>query len=199
VGQLEDDLFDFVQHIRIRHPLATFSLVGHSSGGGFSLRFACGKFGTLFDRYILAAPFIHHAVATTKPGSGGWARPFMPRLIALTILDVMGMKLFQHLPVLAFAVPEGRSDLTGFYSFRLQANFRPDTMKWKQQLKKLQRPVDLIVGENDELFIAHAYATLLTPLTPHISVQVLPGLGHVDIYAKPVAMNAIVESVKRAA
>ena len=72
-------------------------------------------------------------------------------------------------------------------------------MKWKQPLKKLQRPVDLIVGENDELFIVHAYATLLTPLTPHISVQVLPGLGHVDIYVKPVAMNAIVESVKRAA
>ena len=93
-------------------------------------------------------------------------------------------------------MPEGRSDLTGFYSFRLQANFRPDTMKWKQPLKKLQRPVDLIVGENDELFIVHAYATLLTP---HISVQVLPGLGHVDIYMKPVAMNAIVESVKRAA
>ncbi|MGZ3237650.1 MAG: alpha/beta hydrolase [Burkholderiaceae bacterium] len=196
VGQLEDDVADFVKYIRVSHPHAKLSLVGHSSGGGFSLRFACGKSGTLFDHYVLAAPFLHHAAPTTRPGSGGWARPFMPRLIALTILDVIGLKLFQYLPVLAFAVPEGRSDLTGFYSFRLQSNFRPDTMKWKEHIKNLQRPVDVIVGENDELFVASAYAPLLTPLTPHILVKVLPGLGHVDIYASPLAKDTIVSLVK---
>jgi pimeloyl-ACP methyl ester carboxylesterase len=196
VGQLEDDVADFVKHLRITHPYAKLALIGHSSGGGFSLRLACGKYATLFDRYVLAAPFIHHAVPTTRPGSGGWARPFMPRIIALTILDVMGLKLFQHLHVLAFAVPEGRSDLTGFYSFRLQSNFRPDTMKWKAQISNLQRPVDVIVGENDELFVANSYATLLKPLTPHISVQVLPGLGHLDIYSNPTAMNAISSYVR---
>ena len=90
---------------------------------------------------------------------------------------------------------EGRSDLTGFYSYRLQSNLRPDTMKWKEQIRNLQRPVHVVVGENDELFVANAYAPLLTPLTPHISVQVLPGLGHIDIYAKPAAMNAIANLV----
>jgi pimeloyl-ACP methyl ester carboxylesterase len=199
VGQLEDDVADFVKHLRVTHPHAKLVLIGHSSGGGFSLRFACGKYAALFDRYILAAPFIHHAVPTTRPGSGGWARPFMPRIIALTILDVMGLKLFQHLEVLAFAVPEGRSDLTGFYSFRLQSNFRPDTMNWKTQIRNLTRPVDVIVGEKDELFVADAYAPLLTPLTPHISVQVLPGLGHLDIYSHPIALNAIVARAKLAA
>jgi alpha-beta hydrolase superfamily lysophospholipase len=90
VGQLEDDVADFVKHLRIAHPHAKLVLIGHSSGGGFSLRFACGKYGALFDRYILAAPFIHHAVSTTRPGSGGWARPFMPRIIALTTLTRWG-------------------------------------------------------------------------------------------------------------
>jgi pimeloyl-ACP methyl ester carboxylesterase len=196
IGQLEDDLVDFVKYIRVTYPDAKLSLIGHSSGGGFSLRFACGKFGALFDRYILAAPFIHHAVPTTRPNSGGWARPFMPRLIALSILDAMGLKWFQHLPVLAFALPEGRSDLTGFYSFRLQANFRPDMMKWKQQIGNLQRPVDIIVGKNDELFVADAYAPLLTPLSPHISVQVLPGLTHLDFYLKPAVFKIIAGLVK---
>lgn len=195
VGQLEDDLVDLVGHIRLSRPGARLTLIGHSSGGGFALRFACGQSGTLFERYILAAPFIHHAVPTTRPGSGGWARPFWARLIALNILDAMGLKWFQHLPVLAFAVPAGRTDLTGFYSFRLQSNFRPEMMKWKENLKKLRRPVDVVVGENDELFIAHAYAPLLTPLSPHIAVRVLPGLTHLDVYAKPAAIEAIARLV----
>lgn len=196
VGQLEDDLVDFVRHLRTKFPEAKFSLVGHSSGGGFSLRFGCGKFGTLFDRYILAAPFIHHAVATTRPNSGGWTRVFMPRLIALIILNSIGLKWFQNLPVLAFALPPGRDDLTGFYSFRMQANFRPDTMKWKEQIKNLQRPVDVVVGENDELFIANAYAPLLTPLSPHISVHVMPELRHLDFYLEPVVFDTIARLVK---
>lgn len=195
VGQLEDDLVDFVGHIRRARPDARLTLIGHSSGGGFALRFACGEGGALFDHYVLAAPFLHHAVSTTRPGSGGWARPFWARLIALNILDAMGLKWFQHLPVLAFAVPAGRTDLTGCYSFRLQSNFRPEMMRWKENLGRLRRPVDVLVGENDELFVAQAYAPLLTPLSAHISVRILPGLTHLDIYTKPAAIDAIARLV----
>ena len=108
----------------------------------------------------------------------------------------MGLKWFRHLPVLAFAIHTGRSDLTGFYSYRLQTNFRPDTMKWKQQMNNLKRPVAVIVGEKDELFVAGEYANLLTPLSSQVSVKVLPGLGHIDIYSKPAAVEAIVAAIK---
>ena len=38
IGQLEDDLADFVGMLRPLHPNASFSLIGFSSGGGFVLR-----------------------------------------------------------------------------------------------------------------------------------------------------------------
>ena len=40
VGQLEDDLADFVAVVRKTAPTAPLTLVGHSSGGGFALRVA---------------------------------------------------------------------------------------------------------------------------------------------------------------
>src|SRR5882724_7404175 len=40
VGQLEDDLADFVATVRTTMPSAPLTLVGHSSGGGFALRVA---------------------------------------------------------------------------------------------------------------------------------------------------------------
>ncbi len=40
VGQLEDDLVDFVAHVRKSAPDLPLTLVGHSAGGGFSLRVA---------------------------------------------------------------------------------------------------------------------------------------------------------------
>ena len=38
IGQLEDDLADFIAVLRPLHPNASFSLIGFSSGGGFVLR-----------------------------------------------------------------------------------------------------------------------------------------------------------------
>ena len=40
VGQLEDDLADFVADIRKTAPTVPLTLIGHSSGGGFALRVA---------------------------------------------------------------------------------------------------------------------------------------------------------------
>ena len=56
VGQLEDDLADFVARLRRDHPDASLTLVGFSSGGGFVLRAMAGQDEALFDRFILISP-----------------------------------------------------------------------------------------------------------------------------------------------
>ena len=74
-------------------------------GGGFSLRMAADTRGVLFDGHVLAAPKIHHAPPLARPRVGGWAVPFMPRLVGLTILHTLGLRFWEHLPVIAFAPP----------------------------------------------------------------------------------------------
>ena len=70
VGQLEDDVADFMQ----AQPHASPStLVGFSSGGGFALRLAASAQGKLFDRYLLLAPFLHHPAPVTRAAGWLWA------------------------------------------------------------------------------------------------------------------------------
>ncbi|MDT9002041.1 alpha/beta fold hydrolase [Paucibacter sp. APW11] len=195
IGQLDDDLADFVALLRQQHPKATLSLVGLSSGGGFTLRSAGGANGELFDRYVMLAPMLHQAAPTARPQSGGWVRANVPRMIALTLLDKLGLRLFQQLPVLAFALPpEAAATRTLAYSYRLQLSFRPHE-DYLADVRGIRRPCLLLVGAKDEIFRAEQYAPLLEPLQPLLKVEVLPGLKHLDVAVDTRALQRIAAAV----
>jgi pimeloyl-ACP methyl ester carboxylesterase len=79
LGQLEDDLADFVGVLRQSQPTAPITLVGHSSGGAFALRVASSPIANLFERTVLLAPYLGYDAPTTRPNSGGWAKADVPR------------------------------------------------------------------------------------------------------------------------
>lgn len=192
--QLEDDVADFLALLRQRHPGARFTLIGHSSGGGFTLRFAGGRYGEGFDRYVMLAPFIHQDAPTARPGTGGWAKPYIPRMIGLTLLDRMGLKWFQDLPVLAFAVPAGAPERTVAYSYRLQRGFRPHD-DWRGDVRALRRPASVIVGGRDSLFVAAAYGPALEPLSARIKVRLLADVDHIGLVLDPAALQEILKEL----
>src|SRR4051794_7629585 len=68
IGQLEDDMEDFVHSTPLPQPS---TLLGFSSGGGFVLRFAGSPRQTLFTNYLLLSPFLGQDSPTSRPGSGG--------------------------------------------------------------------------------------------------------------------------------
>ena len=70
IGQLEDDIADFVKAVPHAGPS---TLLGFSSGGGFVLRFAASAQQTLFDRYVLLSPYLHYNAPTAKPNNGNWS------------------------------------------------------------------------------------------------------------------------------
>jgi pimeloyl-ACP methyl ester carboxylesterase len=108
VGQLEHDLADAIGFLRQSTPEARFTLVGHSSGGGFALRIAGGAAGELFERYVFVAPYLGPFAPTSRSQSGNarWAQPNIPRIVALAMLDRIGIVCCESLPALAFALPE---------------------------------------------------------------------------------------------
>src|SRR5712671_4923309 len=124
VGQLEDDLADFVAVVRNAVPSAPLTLIGHSSGGGFAMRVAGSPIQNLFTRTVLLAPYLGYDAPSSRPNSGGWANPDIPRFIALSILRGIGLPWAESLPAIAFAVPPNSSQvLTATYSYRLLRNF----------------------------------------------------------------------------
>ena len=91
VGQLEDDLADFVAEIRKANPTAPLTLVGHSSGGGFALRIAASPIQNLFARTVLLSPYLGYDAPSSRKDAGGWASPDIPRIIAFSVLHRFGI------------------------------------------------------------------------------------------------------------
>jgi non-heme chloroperoxidase len=185
--QLDDDLVDFVKGTGLTDTQIHRTLIGFSSGGGFVLRTASGANRGLFDGYLAIAPFVAHDAPTNRPGSGGWASVALPRAIALSVLDRLGLPWFQGLPVVRFAT-DARADRnrTPVYSFRLTTGMQVG-QDWRTRLSRIERPTWVVVGSKDELMLPDQYLPTLRPLSPKISVSVQPGHGHLDMIADPKA------------
>ena len=193
VGQLENDLVDLLESLG---PMGGERLlVGHSSGGGFVLRVAAGPMGDRFDGYLLLSPFLGYDAPTSRPNAGGWAAPYIPRIVALLLLSRVGVHVFEGLPVIAFAVPPDTLG-TATYSFRLWRNFATHR-DWRQDIRGIRRPAAVLVGADDELFIAGEYAPLFKELRPEVPVAIVPGTNHMQMVTAPAGWAAVVRSVRQ--
>ncbi len=196
IGQLDDDVVDFLRTLGPRTPGRTRTLLGFSSGGGFALRFAGSANGKVFDRLILVAPQFPYFAPTVRQGAGGCVSLALPRIITLGVLNRLGITAFNGLPVMAMAVDRTRlaeTGLTPVYSYRMLRNFGPSD-DYLGDVKRVPGPVVVFDGEKDEIFKADKFAPLLKPLRPDLTVTVIPGLSHMEMTLKPAALNAIADA-----
>ena len=189
IGQLDDDLADLVATIRPEHPNSALTLVGFSSGGAFTIRIAGGRHGDLFNRYIVISPAIVYPSPLARPNAGGWATPYVPRIVGLMLLNKIGVHRFDGLDAIVFANPPGNERLTGVYSFRLAMNL--DSGDVVGSLARTKKPMALIAGDNDDQFYADRYAATLRPAKPDLGVELVPELNHVDMLIKPAPLAAL--------
>ena len=195
VGQLEDDLADFVAVLRKTVPSAPLTLVGHSAGGGFALRVAGSPIQNLFERFVLLAPYLGYDAPSTRPSSGGWASADIPRILGLLLLRAIGVNCCEALPVLALAVPpNSEKTLVSAYTDRLMRNFavRGD---FRRDLAAATRPLTIICGADDELMLADKYAEAVRGAKVAVDVRVLDGINHMGIVAAPKAVAIVAEDV----
>jgi alpha-beta hydrolase superfamily lysophospholipase len=196
LGQLDDDMADFVALVRKRAPDAPITLLGHSAGGGFALRIASAPspIDDVFARVVLLAPYLGYNAPTNRPHSGGWANADVPRFIALVAMRRAGVDCCEALPTLAFAVPpHSASTLAPTYSFRLMRNFA--TRGYRSDLAAVTRPLTLFAGAADELMLSDKYAETLHEVLPSADVKLLHGIDHMGVVSTPSAINAIAEDV----
>ncbi len=190
IGQMESDIAALID---VAGQGREVILGGHSSGGGFVIRFAGGKFGHKADGFVLLAPYVHHRAPTTRPKSGGWARPAIRRLVGLSILNAFGITALNGLPVISFAMPRSVLDgplgdtATLTYSYRLNAGFAPRA-RYRSDLARLTRPFVLLAGESDEAFVAPAYESLFRAHTGSGGYRLVPGAGHLGIVDSPATL-----------
>jgi alpha-beta hydrolase superfamily lysophospholipase len=195
VGQLEDDLADFVAVVRKTNPEAPLTLIGHSAGGGFALRVAASPLQNLFARTVLLAPYLGYNAPTNRPDSGGWASADLPRIIALTLLRRIGIDCCDALPVVAFAVPPNSEKiLVSAYTERLRRNFanHPD---FRSDIAAATRPLTIFSGADDELMLADKYAEAVRGITPPVDVKLIDGVNHMGVVSAPGAVSVVAQDV----
>lgn len=183
IGQFEQDVHDLI--VKLRQPEQKVTLIGHSSGGGLAIRYAGGAFASDVAQTVLLAPFLKYNAPTMRANSGGWARPLTRRIVGLSMLNTVGITLFNHLPVIDFAFPQEILDgplghtATQSYSFRLNQSFAPRG-DYLLDVSKLPRFL-LLVGEKDEAFLAHEFEPTMSAASDKGNYVVLEGLSHLDI------------------
>lgn len=194
LGQLEDDLADFVAELRKANPGAPITLVGHSSGGGFALRAASSPIANLFERTVLLAPYLGYDAPTTRPDSGGWAKADVPRVLALMALRKAGIDCCDALPVLAFAVPpNSEKRLTGTYTDRLMRNYA--VRDYRRDFAAVTKPLSIISGADDELMFADKYAEVVHGAPLKVDVRLIDGIDHMGIVAAARAVAIVADDV----
>jgi alpha-beta hydrolase superfamily lysophospholipase len=195
IEQLEDDVADLMAHIRSDSPRATILLGGHSSGGGLALRFSGSPYSDQVSGYLLLAPFLRHDAPTMRKNSGGWARAKISRIVFLSILNSLGIRSLNGTVVIEFEMPEAARDGTETlaYSFRLNTGFAPrDYQADLSALDDRGLPLLVLVGAEDEAFVADAYADVLNEHAPKGKLEILPGQSHLGlVVGEPVRVSAI--------
>ena len=195
IGQLEDDLADFVGMIRKASPAAPLTLIGHSSGGGFALRIAGSPLQNLFERTLLLAPYLGYDAPSSRQDAGGWASPDIPRFLGLTVLHRLGILCCESLPTIAFAVaPSSTPILASTYSYRLMRNFG-SSPNYRDDLAAATKPVVVFSGAADELMFPDKYKDAVGE---RASVTLIDGVNHMGIVSDPAAVSAIADEVVKA-
>ena len=198
VGQLDDDLADFINRKKPEFLNSKWTILGFSSGAAFALRFAAeSPAGKLVDRYVLVSPYLRYdapSVRQSKPGSAGpqsWAAASVGRIIGLTMLNRWGVNIWNGLPVLAFPVPANIEATTRTYSWRMYKNFGADD-DYLADIRRAVRPMQVFVGGADELLDAQKLEREFQSQRSDVPVSIIPGMGHSDMVTHPDAIRAIV-------
>lgn len=186
IGQLENDLADLIQHLRITIPHAKkVVMAGHSAGGGTAIRFACSRYADEVNAYLLLAPHLGPGNPTERP-SEGHRKLHMGRVIVLSMLDAIRIKRWHGLHAMElYKKPEELHDgLAQKLSFRLLMSRLP--MKYKRELPKLTKPTLVLVGAEDEVFYADRYEGILGQYT-QAQVHIIAESNHDGLLESPIA------------
>ena len=193
IGQLESDLQMFVQTVQ---PPSPSTLIGFSSGGGFALRVAASEMQSAFDSYLLLAPYLGHTAPNYRPDSGGWVSVGVPRIVALNALNAVGIRYWNDLPVLRFALTEeAKKFLTPEYDFNLNMNFAANA-DYQVDLLNAKGKVAILAGDADELLQSQELQGMVQSAGKDWAVQLLPGVQHIPLTLEPLALKAIAEQVQ---
>lgn len=194
IGQLEDDIQDLIESLRGAGHGGPITLGGHSSGGGFVIRFAGGEHGGSVSSLLLLSPVVPTSSAIREGTAGGWASLHQKRLFGLLAFNAFGFHGLDGLSIIAFNKPERFWDGTETlaYSYRLNASYHP-RYDYAGDIRAAQdKPLLVLIGAEDEAVDPDGLRSLFSE-DPETKFEVLPETGHFAVFSDPKALDRIAD------
>ena len=120
----------------------------------------------------------------------------VPRIVALNALNAVGIRHWNDLPVVRFALTEEvKKFLTPEYGFNLATNFAANA-DYQADLLSAKGKVAILAGDADELLQSQELQGLVQSAGKDWAVQLLPGVQHIALTLEPTALEAVVDLVK---
>lgn len=206
VGQLEDDLADMIAHIKSKDAASNIMIGGHSAGAVVCLRYIDSYGCDDISAVSIVSPAINGPLETVRypQASSAWqykltyfrkakAIEAAPES-ALQHAPILNMGAFwmaklvpflRHRTILNFPASERMAKLEGRvlgYSYNLMLSC--DINGYPRAFNKINVPVFLLVGEEDEVIHSHLLETIYHwHLMPNISKSLIkvPKANHIRI------------------
>jgi pimeloyl-ACP methyl ester carboxylesterase len=197
-GQYEDDIAQVIAQVRAERPRQRVLLVGHSMGGGISLRYAQKvqeQRPYPVAGYLLFAPHLGWSSPTmpktANAESDKFVRVHLPRILGLHFLNLCGVSGLNGLRTLFFNLPPELPLRS--YSYRAsQSNAPTDYREALDALSAAGAPLLVVVGSRDEAFIGDRYAEVIGK---HGRVELVPGANHNGVLTDPRTVAVVTEWV----
>ncbi len=178
IGQYEDDIADIASTMLKERADRRIFLAGHSMGGGITLRYPLKADAPAIEGYLLFAPNFGSGPTQRPIDPNAEVKPIMAfnntRLIGLIMLNITGVKALNHLPVIFLNAPPEMPA----YSYKAAATAQPSPPQSVPiALQSIKKPLLLIVGAEDEAFVAEAYEGLVSANSDGETI-VLPDHNH---------------------
>lgn len=185
IGQYEDDVVDLIRELRRQGHAGPIILGGHSSGGGFVLRFAGGDGPRqeAIASFVALSPIIPRTAAVRGGNAGGWNVVHVPRIVGLVALNIVGVHGFDGLPIIAFNKPAAawNGTETLAYSWRLNLSYHPRNDHAADVAAMPSRSL-ILVGDKDEAVDGSALLDLLKAAGYRGNAEVIGQTTHFGIF-----------------
>ena len=189
LNQYAEDLDDIITSIKKENPKETIILAGHSMGGGIILRHVATFPETPIDGYLLFAPNLGNNAPTTQQEldiESNFIKTHLSRGLGLRLLNELGIHEYDSMKVVFYNLPEQMPIRS--YSYRsMQASFPED---YREALRAIDKPMLVLVGSEDEAFLAEEYAPLIKTYSEGES-YVVEGETHNGIRHSEEAMEKV--------
>lgn len=198
IGQYEDDILDLIGELRKQGHKGPIILGGHSSGGGFVLRFAGGQ-GPRQEAiagYIALAPIIPRTAAVRGGNAGGWNVVHVPRIVGLVALNIIRVHGFDGLPIIAFNKPAAawNGTETLAYSWRLNVSYHPRNDNVPDITAMPSRTL-MLVGDKDEAVDGSALLDLLKAAGYRGRAEIVGQTTHFGIFHNAEALKRMTDFI----